>query len=58
MATKSFLKNINIKGKKQTRELLRALEYAEKHPGKEVKMSRPVVELRGDDAKKFLLEHF
>ena len=58
MATKSFLKNINIKGRKQTRDLLRALKYAEKHPGKNVEMSRPVVELRGEDAQKFLLEHF
>lgn len=54
MATKSFLKNVNIKGRSQTRKFLDALEYAEQHRGKEVVMSRPVTELRGEKAIEFL----
>lgn len=53
MATKSILKNVNIKGGAQTRALLHALEHAEQHRGKEVVLSRSVEEIRGDDVCKF-----
>lgn len=53
MATKSMLKNVNIKGRAQTRALLHALEHAEQHRGKEVVMSRSVEEVRGDDVRKY-----
>ena len=54
MATKSFLKNINIKKQNQAKKLADALEYAEKHTGKDVIMSRSVTEARGDKAKEIL----
>lgn len=56
MSTMSFLRNITIKKPRQAEKLARALEQAEaaaelKH---EVKMSRPVREVRGDEVKNFL----
>ena len=57
MATKSFLKNINIKNYHQAKNLAAALEYAEKHTGKEVLMKHSVTELRGDKAKDFIMNY-
>ena len=54
MATKSFLKNVNIKGKKNVRCLVDALEKSEKFQSEPVVMSRPVRELRGDELHGFL----
>jgi len=49
MATKSILKNINIKGRNQTLRLVKALEQAEKHHGEPVEMSRTVDTVKKDD---------
>ena len=54
MATNSFLKNINIKGRSQTQKLVSALERSESNRGKEVKMSRSVVEIKGEGVRDFL----
>ena len=54
MATKSFLKNINIKTAKQARNLIDALEKAERHHGEEVAMSRAVNEVPRDQMKNFV----
>lgn len=56
MATKSILKNINIKGRKQTKQFLDALECAQSHKGKAVTMTRAVNEIKGDKVKVFLTE--
>ncbi len=53
MATNSFLKNINIKGRSQTQKLVSALERSESNRGKEVTMNRSVVEIKGDAIKDF-----
>ena len=57
MATKSILKNINIKKRSNVRDLVSALEHAEQHRGKEIVMSRPVNEARGSLVKTFLLNY-
>lgn len=49
MATKSILKNVNIKGRKQTQRLVGALEHAQQHKGKNVAMNRTVSEAKGDE---------
>ena len=54
MATKSFLHNINIKDCDQARKLVVALESATHDKGKEVVLSRPIVDLRGEQAKEFI----
>ena len=54
VATKSFLKNINIKTAKQAHNLIDALEKAERHCGDEVVMSRVVNEVPRDQMKKFV----
>jgi hypothetical protein len=51
MATKSILKNINIKSRNQARNLANALEYAEHHPGKPAEMHHHVTELKGQNIK-------
>ncbi|MBO6178891.1 MAG: hypothetical protein J6O04_06945 [Selenomonadaceae bacterium] len=55
MATKSFLKNINIKSYDQAKNLAEALERAERHTGKEVILKHSVTEVRGDKAKDFIM---
>ena len=57
MATKSILKNINIKKRSNVRDLVNALEHAEQHCGKEIVMNRPVSEARGSQVKMFLLNY-
>lgn len=52
MATKSILKNIYVREKKQFSDLINALERAEKKKGKEVKLSKSVTQARGEDIKK------
>ncbi len=54
MATKSFLKNINIKTAKQAHNLIDALEKAEHHHGEEIVMSRAVNEVPRDQMKNFV----
>lgn len=53
MATSSFFRNINITTEKQARNLINALEKAEKKRGEEVKMSRPLNEVKREQAKEF-----
>ena len=57
MATKSFLKNINIKSRDQARKLADALEYAQTHTGKEVVMRHAVTEVRGEQLKALLMQY-
>ena len=54
MATKSILKNIVISDPQSGKDLVRALERAEKTPGKEVNLSKAYKEVRGDELRKFL----
>lgn len=53
MATSSFLRNVNITTKKQAQRLVEALEKAEQQRGEDVKMSRPVHDVRREQAKDF-----
>lgn len=53
MATKSILKNVNIKGRSQVKNLANALEYAETRPAKVVILSKALNEIKGEDVKKF-----
>lgn len=46
MATKSFLKSVNLEKRKQIEQLAGALEKAEAVKGQRVVTSRPVVELK------------
>lgn len=56
MATKSILKNVNIKGRKQTKQFVAALEHAQEHKGKAVAMTRMINEIKGDKVKAFFSE--
>ncbi|ACB84405.1 hypothetical protein [Natranaerobius thermophilus] len=51
MATKSILKNINIRRKSFCRNFINALENAKGRKSKEVKLSRPVTEIKGEKIK-------
>ncbi len=53
MATKSILKNVNIKGRSQVKNLANALEYAETRPAKIVTLSKALNEVKGENVKKF-----
>ena len=54
MATKSFLKNISIKNKNDSRNFVKALEKAETKPNKKVTLSKAVVQVNGNEIKKYL----
>ena len=54
MATKSFLKNINIKTARQAYNLVEALEKAEKYHGEPVKMQRSVSEVKPEEIEDFV----
>ena len=54
MATKSFLKNINIKTARQAYNLVEALEKAEKYHGEPVKMQGSVSEVKPEELKDFI----
>lgn len=51
MATKSILKNIDIKEKRMGRSIILALENAEGKKEKEVKLSRSCREIKGSKIK-------
>lgn len=53
MATKSILKNINIRSQNAAYRLVNALENAEKFKGESVEVSRPVVEVKKGNMKDF-----
>mgnify|MGYP000956858469 CR=1 FL=1 len=54
MATKSILKNIDIKEKALGRSLVSALENAKDKDSKEVILSKACREVHGEDIKKIL----
>lgn len=54
MATKSILKNIDIKDKKLGKALVVALENASKKSSKEVTLSRTYSDVRGEKIKEIL----
>lgn len=54
MATKSMLKSVNVNTRKQIEKMVTALENAEANRGKEVVMSRTVVNVQGQDVVKVL----
>jgi len=51
MATKSILKNIDIRNKSLCRNLLNALEHAEGKKSKEVKLNKPYAEIKKEQIK-------
>lgn len=51
MATKSFLKNVSIRGERQSKEFIRALEKSKSKKSKEVTLSRPVSDMTKEEAK-------
>lgn len=57
MATKSISKNINVKGRKQVKKLVDALEHANQHRGKTVNMSRTVTEVKEDEVNEFFVNY-
>ena len=58
MATKSILKNINMRSRGQVRRLAEAMERAENFRGKPVTMSHAVSDIRGEQIKAFVAEYF
>jgi len=52
MATKSILKNVDIKDRKLARSFIYALEKAQSKKSKEVHLSRTCSEATGDEIKK------
>ena len=54
MATKSILKNVNIRGKRRVNAFVSALEHSMQQPEKEVLLQRPVVEIHTGKIKSFL----
>lgn len=53
MATKSILKNVDIRDKALASAFLTALAASENTKGKEVTLSREFTELKGDSVKEF-----
>ena len=54
MATKSILKNVDIKDKKMGKSLVRALENAKGKHAKDVQLSRTYEDVRGDKLRSIL----
>ena len=54
MATKSFLKDVEIRGESMGDEFAKALETSEYTSGKKVEMSRQCSEIKGETVKVFL----
>lgn len=54
MATKSMLKNVDIRDKKLGKSLILALEHAQSKDSKHVTMSRSYSDVRGDKIKTIL----
>lgn len=53
MATKSFLKDVEIRNQSMGRDFARAIEVSETTSGKNVEMSRRCTELKGESVKAF-----
>ncbi len=58
MATKSILKNVEIKTEKELEALLDALERSEAMPAKRVKLSGPVITVDGEMVKEMFKGKF
>ncbi|MBQ7515237.1 MAG: hypothetical protein IJS96_03050 [Schwartzia sp.] len=58
MATKSFLKTIHTISADNAEQLADAFEKAGAFPGKKVKLSHPVVEVKGKDVKTFFARRY
>lgn len=54
MATSSIFRNVSIRNKHLAKNLLRALENAQKTSPKEHTLSKPCSEAKGEDIKKVL----
>ena len=52
MATRSIMSSVNIKGRKQVKQFVDALEQAEQYRGKVVEMKRTVKAVQEDELKK------
>ena len=57
MATKSILKNVNIRGRRRVHDFVNALERSIEQPEKEVLLQRPVVEIHAYRIKSFLRDY-
>lgn len=53
MATKSILKNVDIKDKKLGKSLVKALESAAGKHAQDVKLNRTYTDVRGDALRRF-----
>lgn len=56
MATKSIIKNIDIKDKRMCQAFISAIENAENKHSKEVSLSRSFTEIKGDKIKELFGE--
>lgn len=56
MSTMSFLRKMKFANPKQIAALVNALEQSEREPKREVKFSRPVREVRGEQVKNLLAQ--
>lgn len=52
MATSSFLKTINLQGRKQSQDFIKALEKSKEKREKEVRMSRPASDMSREEIRK------
>lgn len=57
MATKSILKNVDIKDKKLARSFIYALEKSQEKKVSDVQLSRKCAEVTGDDIKRLFGEN-
>ena len=53
MATKSFLKNVHLHGRKQMENFIKALESSKESQPKQVIMSRQVKDMTPDEMRKY-----
>lgn len=52
MATKSFLKTVSLRGEKQCKDFIRALEKSKSTQEKEVILSRPASDMSREEIRK------
>lgn len=52
MATKSFMKNLDLRGERQCKEFIRALEKSRDTREKEVNLSRPASDMSREEMRK------
>lgn len=56
MATKSFLKDVTMKNKKQSLQLIKALEEAHNKKSEDVEFARSYITATRDDVRKMFLK--